>query len=130
MLDVATTKSGPSSGQRRMSDNDEAKELRKLIKALQQFTLLQPSINAQTIITFLQVALDEGKSVNDYVSITGIPQSTLSRQLNDLGRLNKAREEGLLLIDDRMAPDSLKMRLKVLTPKGRDLVKRVIRVLS
>jgi DNA-binding MarR family transcriptional regulator len=113
-----------------MADTEEAKELRKLIKAIQQFTLLNPKMSAQTILAFLHVAVDEGKSLSDYVAASRLPQSTISRQLNDLGRLNRDREEGLMLVDDRFAPESLKEKQKFLTPKGKELVKRVLKALS
>lgn len=131
MLETVLYKSATRSlsGQK-MPDTEEAKELRKLIKAIQQFTLLHPSISAQTILAFLHVAADEGRTVTDYVEATRLPQSTLSRQLNDLGRLNKSREEGLMLIDDRFAPESLKEKQKFLTPKGKELVKRLLKALS
>lgn len=129
MLETTAILKSPLSG-RKMVDTEEARQLRKLIKAIQQFTLLNPKMSAQTIIAFLHVAADEGKSLSDYVSAAGLPQSTISRQLNDLGRLNREREEGLMLVDDRFAPESLKEKQKFLTPKGKELVKRVLKALS
>lgn len=131
MLEItANSKTHSSHSGRKMVETEDAKELRKLVRALQQFTLLNPTISAQTIITFLHVASDEGRSVSDYVEQTGFPQSSVSRQLNDLGRLNKQREEGLMLLDDRFAPESLKEKRKYLTPKGKELVKRLLKALS
>lgn len=130
MLETTAILKPTSLSGRKMADTEEAKELRKLIKAIQQFTLLNPKMSAQTILAFLHVAVDEGKSLSDYVAASRLPQSTISRQLNDLGRLNRDREEGLMLVDDRFAPESLKEKQKFLTPKGKELVKRVLKALS
>lgn len=80
MLETTAILKPTSLSGRKMADTEEAKELRKLIKAIQQFTLLNPKMSAQTILAFLHVAVDEGKSLSDYVAASRLPQSTISTE--------------------------------------------------
>src|ERR1700756_3964948 len=54
--------------------------------------------------TFLLVAMDEGKSVNDYAERAGVSKSVMSRQILDIGDATREHEPGLGWVTGRINP--------------------------
>jgi DNA-binding MarR family transcriptional regulator len=84
----------------------------------------------QIAVSFLTVALFEGRSLREYSELLGQAQSTMSRHLLDLGARNRLKEEGFMLIEQR--PDQMDLRRNVytLTPKGRQLVLKLTSIMT
>jgi DNA-binding MarR family transcriptional regulator len=109
---------------------DEERRLRSLVRIVDHFEDHSPQIPASMIEAFLLVALNEGCSLRQVVEMSGKPQSTMSRQLLDLGDRNRTGAPGLGLVEWRIAPEELRRKEYYLTPKGRALLKRILSELS
>ena len=79
---------------------------------------------------FFLVVLHEGKSLKDLCQISGQPQSTLSRHLLDLGERNRTMGPGLGLVEWRIDPYELRKKQYLLTPRGRELLGRLLEILE
>jgi DNA-binding MarR family transcriptional regulator len=76
--------------------------------------------------TFLLVAMDEGKSVQDYADAPGVSKSVMSRHILDLGDRTRYMEAGLGLMYSR--PSELRKHEVWLTPTGKALAKKILRL--
>ena len=90
------------------------------------FREVHSPMSIQMARTFITVALDEGKSMSEYGQKTGLPQSTISRHLLDLGERNRKKEPGLNLVVSQRDPEDFRRWTYRLTPKGRDLIQRLL----
>lgn len=70
---------------------------------------------------FCLVARKEGLTVAEYAAQAGIPPSVMTRNLLDLGDLNRHRERGLELVTSVRDPYDLRRHRAMLTPRGRKL---------
>ena len=101
-----------------MSDQHIA--LRRFNKALQQVrTSIDPTVPTPLVPAFVQVALNEGKSLTELAQLLGSSPSTVSRHLLDLGERNRKKEPGYGLVDSRQNPMELRRNIYTLTTKGR-----------
>lgn len=108
----------------------EAEVLKKLSGALGTFKLLNETMPLQYALSFLAVAMDEGKSVKDYAEKLGVNTTTMSRHLLDIGPRNRNMEEGYGLIQYRANPLELRRHQFFLTNKGRRLVSLILKELE
>ena len=97
--------------------------LLRCIETLRKHDAAMPVGMAQT---FILVALNEGLSMREYRDMAGVPQSTMSRQLLDLGERNRQMGPGLGLIERRQVPTNLRANEYMLTPKGRTLIGQLL----
>jgi DNA-binding MarR family transcriptional regulator len=105
---------------------DTISRLRRVLETLQavdDFTI-------SAVRSFLTVAMFEGRSLREYMDLTDLPQSTMSRHLLDLGPMNRKREPGLMLISQRQDPADLRKNVYLLTPKGHSLVAEITQALG
>ena len=112
----------------RISPEDRHAAL-KLFRGLSVFRAVRETMPLQYVTTFLTIAMDEGKSLNEYGKALNIPPSTMSRQLQDLGPSTRKGITGLKLIESHFAPGSLREKEVYLTPKGLSLL-RSLRVMQ
>jgi DNA-binding MarR family transcriptional regulator len=70
---------------------------------------------------FALVAKKEGLTVDEYAAQAGISSTVMTRNLLDIGPLNRHREKGLDLIVKEQDPMDLRKQRSRLTPKGRKL---------
>ena len=63
------------------------------------FLKYNPNITVATVSTFFTIALYEGKRMTDYVDMTGLPKSTISRHLLELGPATVSYTKGMGLIE-------------------------------
>lgn len=96
------------------------------INALMEFCRIQPDMPVSRMLTFLAVAQEEGLGVREYGRATGTPPTTMTRHLLDLGPMNRSREPGLGLLQQRMDPNDLRKHQTFLTPTGRALMHRIL----
>ena len=70
---------------------------------------------------FCLVARKEGLTVAEYAAQAGIPPAVMTRNLLDLGDVNRHREKGLELITSVRDKFDLRKHRAILTPKGRKM---------
>lgn len=119
--------SKPDSG----SDEPIAAKDKRLIQSL--LWAFRPLINSRRAVplsfvtTFLMVALEEGKGVNEYARALGIHRATMSRSLHAIGDRGRRGNSGLGWISFRAHPSD-RFRCQIfLTAKGRSIAKQVLR---
>ncbi len=96
---------------------------RALLSALRE---LRPTTSAGAAEAFLLVCLYEGASLTDLCRISGQPQSTMSRNLLDLGPRARNEQPGLGLVRWRHPIEELRRKEYFLTARGRALRDRVL----
>lgn len=105
-------------------DNHEA--LGKLSKALAILRELSVHLPVAQAHTFVLVALNAGKSLNELSTISGIHQSTIGRYLLDLSELQRPGDAGYGLIRRETHPMELRRNMYTLTRKGKKLCSRLV----
>lgn len=108
----------------------EGETLKKLMRALATFKLINETMPLQYALTFLAVATDEGKGVKEYADKMGVNNTTMSRHLLDIGLRNRKMEEGYGLVQYRANPLELRKHEYYITPKGRQLLTHLIKELD
>lgn len=103
----------------------ERHQITRLRSVLGVFQAVSDSIPVPIVVSFLTVAIFEGRSLREYAEMLNAPQSTMSRHLLDLGIRNRKREPGYGLIEQTTDVDDLRKNVYKLTPKGRALVQTV-----
>lgn len=109
--------------------DDERAALKHLCDVLKEFIELRPNMPMHQLVVMLAVALDEGKSLKHYASVTEYPTSSVSRTFLDNGPKMRTGEEGLGLLEARPSAHSLREYETHLTVKGRSLFKSAARKL-
>jgi len=113
---------------RRQSMNaDEKKKLESWLQGLDMFLALRHTLPGHYMRAFLLVALDEGKGVTEYATLSGVAQSVMSRHLSDLGDKDRNGRPGYGLLTMRMDPLNLRRHQVMLTNKGRAIAAAIIR---
>jgi DNA-binding MarR family transcriptional regulator len=112
-----------------MSDEDK-RALRDLLNCLDIFADMRPAMALQAMRSYLLVALQEGLGVTELANKAGIKQAVMSRHLQDIGTRDRYLEEGLGLVDQRALPMELRKHEVFLTPKGRALAHRLVRMMK
>jgi DNA-binding MarR family transcriptional regulator len=107
----------------------DSRALNVALSVLDAFRAVRSDMPATHIYSFLTVALEEGLGVHEYARRTGIPQTTMTRHLLDLGSMDRKRQPGLGLLAQCMDPSDLRKHQTFLTPSGKAVVQRVTRIL-
>lgn len=113
-----------------LPDEETVRDIKSLMKLMAHFRDISPSMTVSMAVTFLSVAANEGTSLVDLKGPTGFKTSTLSRHLIDLGDRNRKKEAGLGLVDCRQDPMELRKNQYTLTPKGRTLLRKVLKLIE
>tara|TARA_E500000331_G_scaffold40535_1_gene33518 strand:- start:116 stop:883 length:768 start_codon:yes stop_codon:yes gene_type:complete len=66
---------------------------------LHAFMSYNANISVAVVSTFMTIALNEGRRMTDYVEMTGLPKSTISRHLLELGPSTVSYTKGMGLIE-------------------------------
>ena len=109
--------------------DDERAAARALRLALEPFYTMRPNVPLSYLRTFLMIAEEEGLGVNDYAQTGDIAPSVMTRNILDIGSLNRHKEEGLALVTNDRDPFDLRKNNVRVTPKGRALVRQWVTVL-
>lgn len=80
-------------------------------------------VQAQQLLTFLHVAQHDEMPMADLGSLTGVAQSSVSRNCAKLGKGMNPRELGWGLLEAYEDPYERRRKLVKLTPRGLELVK-------
>lgn len=112
-----------------MSQKTTARSITALIQALEVIRkrLKQPDVPMTQLLTFAYVA-DRGGEIpmQDLADLTGVIQSSVSRNVEKLGPGNKAKNElGFGLLEAFEDPFYRRRKLVRLTPRGKDLVEQI-----
>lgn len=100
---------------------EDMKWASRLLSILDEFRKVNPNITANQIITFINIALNEGISQRDLETKTGLHNATVSRIcaiLSDRG-LKTRNRTAMDLIRIVPAEDDYRMGAQVLSPKGK-----------
>lgn len=96
-------------------------------KLLTKISAIEPEMPLQQIRCLFVVAeSEEGMSLSDIAKKVGIGLATASRHIGALGKLNRHRQEGLLLIESFEDPMERRKKIIRLTSKGRIAIKNII----
>ena len=109
------------------SDRRDLAILGALIKAIELFREIRPSMPLQYVHAFFLVALEPGLSVSEYAKRSGVSLSVMSRHLLDIGDRNRHMKEGFGLVTSRPNPLELRKNEIYLTPKGDKIFQRIVR---
>jgi DNA-binding MarR family transcriptional regulator len=101
-------------------------QLAAQLRIIQKF-LDAPELQMQQILTFLAVADVSEIPQADLEKLTGVGQSSVSRNVAKLGPGASPREPGYLLMEAYEDPEYRKRKLVRLTPRGKELVKELER---
>lgn len=115
---------------RRPFTEKEKRTLSTLHEALQTFILIRHTMPLQYVRTFLEVAMDEGRSVNEYAKRLKVSKSVMSRQLLDIGPRTRNASTGFGLIVTQPNVHERRRHEVYLSPKGRALAQHLKRTLN
>ena len=110
--------------------DDEKAVLIGLLKALEPFHELNPTMPLQYVTAFLSVANKEGQNVSEYAKIVGTSQSLMTRHLADIGEINRYHEPGFGLVDAKTDPMDRRNQRNRLSAKGQHLVGQLVGALA
>lgn len=127
-----STQTVPNSSKRNSKfhelNDDDARALRKLKRAIESFRALDPRMPTSYVDAFLSVCLEPGKGPTDYAQDMGTIQPIASRVLLEIGGKARLREESLELVDRQVSDASLRNQEYFLTPKGRQLMNQLLKI--
>lgn len=109
----------------KMEDEDR-KALQRVLRSLKVFKVLNERMPMNYVLSFMVVAVDEGKSVTEYAQMLGVNNTTMSRHLLDIGPFNRNHEEGYGLIEYRPDPLERRRHQYYLTHKGKQFVEMIL----
>jgi DNA-binding MarR family transcriptional regulator len=126
--EAATAKMGVLS----VAHDDDAnrRAITDAVALFDAFREVRHDMPLQHAYTFMLVALKEGKGVGYYTEQAGVAQTVMTRHLLDIGEQNRKREPGYGLVEKRPNLMDLREHQVWLTPKGRTLLNRVLRVMA
>jgi DNA-binding MarR family transcriptional regulator len=101
-----------------------------MLRALDEFRRLDPDPTVQVVQAFLSVALWEGTSFQDLAGRLDVSASTISRNMRLLGQHGRGKKEGLRLVAFHEDPKDLRFKIAKLTPKGREVLARMVEALK
>ena len=78
---------------------NSAPSLEAIQSILHQFMKYNANISIAVVSTFFTIAMNEGLRMTDYVAMTGLPKSTMSRHLLELGPATVSYTRGMGLIE-------------------------------
>jgi len=107
-------------------ETEDREALQRVFRSLKVFKLLNDRMPLQYVLSFMAVAIDEGKSVSEYAKVLGVNNTTMSRHLLDIGPFNRNHEEGYGLIDYRADPLERRRHQYFLTSKGKQYVDMIL----
>lgn len=110
--------------------DDNVRAITDVVALFDAFRQVRHDMPLQHAYTFMLVALREGCGVIEYAEQAGVAQTVMTRHLLDIGLQNRKREPGYGLVVQRPDPMDLRKHQTFLTPKGRALLHKVLRVMA
>lgn len=109
---------------------DEKAAARTLYLALQPFLRIRQTMPLQYLVAYLLVAMEEGKSVNEYAAEAGVSPAVMTRHLLDIGDRNRVAEEGFGLITQERDRKDLRRHHARITTTGKAMMAEIKHALS
>lgn len=101
--------------------------LRDAIQLIQGISQIEAEMPLQQLHVLLLIAqAEEGTSLTDLAKKAGIGLATASRYVSALGKQNRHRQEGLLLVESFEDPMERRKKIIRLTAKGRTALNKLI----
>lgn len=101
--------------------------LQDYLKFIQGVSRLESEMPLQQLHCLLVISqAEEGMSLTDLSQKVGISLATASRYVAALGKQNRHREEGLLLVEAFEDPMERRKKIIRLTPKGRIAIQKLV----
>lgn len=101
--------------------------LQDYLKFIQGVAKIEPEMPLQQLHCLLVIAQEpEGMSLTDIAQKVGIALATASRYIAALGKVNRHREEGLLLVESFEDPMERRKKIIRLTSKGKAAINKLI----
>lgn len=110
-----------------MTDSDFTK-LREVSEAIAKETY--PGVSLGTVLAFLAVAEEEGRSVSDIVKLLNKPQTNVSRSLLDLSVKTRSKLESYDLLEPKVDGDDMRVKRYHLSQKGKRLMRRIHKIME
>lgn len=107
---------------------EEENTLRKMLQAVELFTGEDRDMPVQMVRLFLMAALNPGMGTVEMSQKAGLPLSVASRHLIDLAEMNRYKEPGHELVQQKISVENRRVRPISLTPKGRAKVAQLHRI--
>ncbi len=105
---------------------DDVTKLERLSRVIDIFRDIDGSISANYLQAFILVALKPGRGSTEYARDLGLAQAVVSRILLEIGKKSRMGGEGLGLVDSVHDPKDLRLKRNYLTPKGRELLRKIL----
>ena len=108
--------------------SDDARQAARALRAaIEPFVALNPNIPASYILSFLAVAEEEGRPVNEYATELGMFKAVMTRHLLDLGERDRRGGEGMNIIEQKRDRQDLRINRTFISEKGATLLSKVRR---
>jgi DNA-binding MarR family transcriptional regulator len=108
----------------------ERASLRMLASALEPFRTIRNALPLQYAQTFLAVALEPDSTINELSEATGVMPTATSRQVSDLGDINRYHRPGYGLVETKQDIMDRRFNQSRLTPAGDAMVGKVLRAMA
>jgi DNA-binding MarR family transcriptional regulator len=106
-------------------DGDIDPWMTQLLALLEPFLKLRGTIPARAVQAFVLVAQKEGRTVGELAKLAGCAQSTMSRNLLDLGDHDRRMEPGAGLVVGKVSVENRRERVYSLSRQGRKLLEKL-----
>lgn len=93
-------------------------------------TLKDANVSVPQAHVLFAVSEYPGRSMREYAELTDNVLSSMSRHLLDMGEINRFHQPGLGLVEQWPNPQDRRSNVYRLTPKGMDLVGRIMGMLA
>jgi DNA-binding MarR family transcriptional regulator len=93
------------------------------MRITEEFRKLDPCLQMQTAAVFLTIAHENGINMAKIGEITGLGQSSCSRNVAALSKFNRLNKPGLGLVKASEDPTERRRKIVTLTPKGKQVAK-------
>jgi len=109
-----------------MATNSDTAYISKAVRLLRALRLgIADDISIQLAHTFMIVAENEGKTVNELGELVGSSRTTISRHLLDLSERLRNGEAGYKLVNRIQHPTDLRSVIFTVSPRGRQVLNSV-----
>jgi DNA-binding MarR family transcriptional regulator len=125
MLDMAANTIKPT-----FSEEDRDILRKEYLALTPFFNLDHPVLPAAYIKALLLVGIEEGLGVSEYAERAGTTPTVMTRNLLDVGDLNRQRQPGLGLITQERDIMDLRRHRARLTPKGATTLRQMLTALK
>ena len=98
----------------------------KFLNFIEEFRKFDPEMPIQTVAVFLKVANEDGITMKDLGESLGIPQSSCSRNVAALSKLNRLNKSGHDLVYAVEDPVERRRKIVKLTPKGKRVAESLL----